>query len=1417
MRGRGVVVTAVLLAVSIAIWSWAATIWQLQTRLSNAGGNIKVRNQALQTTVGVTVFTNFTTSAPVPVTVTANPGYKISSLNRSGTLLPIGNYTTHYITTFQKSGGSPQSLVAGFAAQAQTITATVVGPGTISPTSVTVPYNGSATFTANPAANGAYLVSVSGGTYTDLNNAAITLPYPGAVKITASNVTSPRTVTATYTTFSVNAGPNQVGMVQSAVTLTGSMTGGGTPSWTQVSGPATTLTGAATLSASFVPTTSGTYVFQLAEYQGSTQVASATTQVQVVQSVTEYMRITCMGCHSDTGVYPRGASFRGWSASRHKVVGINCISCHTDGPMPTPVNSHVISSQTFSYFDGSGNFCLNGTCHNPGLVHKTPGMVCANCHGDYSGHLPDKTFLQVANACFSCHGGVNTTHYYSKTSLAPDQCRLCHNQSGHNPLPFASVPRVHFNGYTSYKNPNYAAAYVTPATQCADCHVAGDPSTPADTALLQYRTDWAASKHGSTTDAPWANSASHNWKASGTAGANAKKSASIATDCLRCHSAAGYLQFALYTSFAPVASTSDKYSEPLTCNACHVSGDFSAPRSIGPRTGYYNYSSRLTGRLNVTQVYPDVQRSNICLGCHVGREAGDTIKAIAQATAHQAYSTSFWQNLGFINSHYLTAGGQVFGTTGYEYPGFSYRNGGVDHSLVGTGTPQGPCVACHLPNSSHTLNPAQAAYALCNGCHRDGGTITPAFMEQQSANFQAGLKALAAALTQKGFTPSLDANGAPVYPYFTARNWGNEATAPGNMGAAFNYNLLAHDPGAFAHNPTYTKRLLRDSIDYLVYGEVDRNRDLTSTINGLLSNSTDQNNAKSLFTNAANGSAACAVCHSDAVDPLTGHNIVADYQLSIHASRPNGASCVSCHAPTDPVAHPHATMLTATADINLKCTGCHIPPVHSWPSYGLCSNCHNGHDPTPRLPAPHLANFSTAQYITANLSCDNCHYANDDRNDPLQLSFNIWTANRQWAKSGKADPKSPAYVTYDFKTLGSKGTPATSAGNDCVRCHTTTGYVNYVTSNFTDIHAWGTSGLAPGGDRKREMIACPACHTPTPFKSYDSLQTDMWGEPLQPAFSRRSVDAVPAYYNYSSDKTGRILLGASAIPDMGISNNCMVCHSGTVAGSTLKAISTKMGGASASFWNATPFIDGHGMGAAGIMFSTTGYHFPVTRTRTYQPSLSFTHDSIDAPYYGGQGACVACHLYTEKPHLFSPVSSASNGTITKIGAFYDVCSQCHDGGVQPIDLNNPANLDAKKQGFKSSLKALAAVFATKGIYFNPAKAPYFFNVKESALQGPASSYYTAWNALNAAAPAIYSGEALMGAAFDLRLLWSENGAYAHNDVYTKKLIYDAIDLLDNGLLDNSVSSTVGALSTAEASFTDADKTRAIGYVGVRPR
>ncbi|MBU5614571.1 PKD domain-containing protein [Geomonas azotofigens] len=1399
MGRKSLLVLCALLFVSAAVVSWGATTWQLQTKLSNTGGTLQVRDKAPQTIAGTVVYTNFTTSAQIPVSVAANYGYKISSLAKNGTTVPIGNYTSHYLTTFQKSGGATQTLVAGFTAQQYTVTASVTGPGSITPASTKVSYGGSTIFTSSPNATGCYLTSATGGSITDLNGGAVTLPYFGSVKITVSNVTAPRSVIANYTAYSADAGMDQLAQVNTTVRLSGSIVGNGTPSWSQVSGPAVSLTGANTLAPSFVPVSGGTYVFRLTQTVSNVAVASATTQVMVVASLVNDMRQRCMGCHAATGVNPNPYVFPGWSSSRHQSAGVSCVTCHTDGAMPTPINSSTVDQNTFSYQSGAGNFCLNGTCHQPGTTHKTVGMTCAGCHGNYRNHNPATTFSAALSACFTCHGAPNSTHYQVKSSLAGTDCLICHKPVGHDPAPDATVTPAHFNGYTSYANPSYAAAYVTPVTACADCHQGGDPKGSTDQVLLQFRSEWAASGHGDSGATAWKNSAYFNWKTAGTTGADAKASASVATDCQRCHSAAGYLKFALTTSIAPVAASPANYSEPLTCNACHQSGDFAAPRALSSRTGYYNYSGVVTGRLRVAAAYPDAGRSNLCLGCHVGRQAGVTLQALAQATAQKNYSSSFWRDLRFVDAHYLSAGGQLYGATGYHYPGVSYGNAGVNHVAIGA-SGAGPCVACHLPGSSHTLSAAAGNFTLCNGCHIDGGVVSAGFLAQRSDEFASGLKALAAALAAKGFTPLTDAAGKPQYPYFSTTNWGGHGDGPGNLGAAFNYNLLVHDPGAFAHNPAYVKRLVRDSIDFLIFGGIDRGRDLSATIESLLNATGDREKATAFLSFAGSGASACQVCHQGATDPLTGGNIFADYGATKHAKSPGGAACVSCHAPTATSVHPNAQpMLTATADINPKCLNCH--PVHPWPSEGICTNCHNGHRLKAVLPAPHLANFTTAQYVTPNLQCQNCHYQLDSQG---ARTFVVLQEHRDWAKGPKGNYRAAAATSFDFKTLGTPApaTPATTVQKDCVRCHTTTGFNNYVNSAFTAIAPFGIPGDAPDGDRTREMIGCSACHAPTPFDA---------------AFSRNIVGIanyatytydVTSWSSYSSAATRKIVRSKlyKTLPadDLGDSNTCVVCHAGKGAGQLIKQVVPGFRGGAAcasdpsivcrlgngvvaagmvnTFWGNVEFIDPHGGLAANFMYPGTlaqGYEFRVgtTVSTTYHVNIGMTN---------WQGPCVGCHMTSAAKHSFRAISSASNGVISAVTSTACSSTYCHGGSAF---LMSATALWTKRAGYEAALSLIASQLAAKGVHYNRAKAPYFFSTAVAADQSDATRL-TNWNRSTT-----FQGADMMGAAFNLRLLDSGSG-WVHNGSYTRRLLYDTIDYLDDGLQNNSVESTALAIPAA---------------------
>ncbi|BEH09270.1 C-type polyheme cytochrome OmcC [Geobacter sulfurreducens subsp. ethanolicus] len=338
--------------------------------------------------------------------------------------------------------------------------------------------------------------------------------------------------------------------------------------------------------------------------------------------------------------------------------------------------------------------------------------------------------------------------------------------------------------------------------------------------------------------------------------------------CQRCHTStgasnflnnpAGYDRTGAGNSFTHLAgwTSSNKRSdqnELLYCWGCHTKAGTGELRNPGAITEVYpgiNSTSTGTTGLDVTVSYPDIKGSNVCMGCHLGREVGDNIKAITDADGI----------LGFVNSHYLTAGGQLFGTTGYEYATRSYANPAFfQHDKIGTaaapgtGT-NGPCAGCHMTTpTSHLFLPVTkdgtgAITAItstaCVTCHAGTFALTPEGLTAEEEEYVASLEALKAALAGKGI---LFFN---AHPYFYRDTNANGIADPGEtvssnaftnwagvyglalwqdvMGAAFNANLLIHDPGGYAHNRFYSKRLIWDSIDFIFDGVL--NNDVTAAI-----------------------------------------------------------------------------------------------------------------------------------------------------------------------------------------------------------------------------------------------------------------------------------------------------------------------------------------------------------------------------------------------------------------------------------------------------------------------------------------------------------------------------------------------------------------------------------------------------------
>jgi|GEM_PF-1649635 len=444
------IAAAVLCVAMTAAWSWAATVYQLQTKLSNAGGTLKVRNNATQSAVGITVFSNFTTSKPVSVTVAANPGYTIAAITKSGSRQTVSDPAT-FTTTFLKSSGSVQSLVASFSAIKSLVSSAATTnagdlAGAVSPAVAQVSYNGSVTLTATPSITSGYVnaIAVDGIPY-----AGVSLPAAGPLSFTLTGVNTNRTVAVTFKNASVSAGSDVVGTINAPVTLRGNAPSIGNVVWTQVGGPATaTITGDTSATASVSAPAAGSYRFQLASQLGGTTLATSTVGVTLVASTTDYERSSCNGCHSPNGADPSTA-FNTWSTSRHKASSISCSVCHSgEGMPPTPQTTAANSCEACHSGSGPETAKFQASYHWNNHLEYGPEFTGGAVEGqlDANNSYTTKEDGTVVTCAYRCHfkpglgpdptkrstGGL-TYSEDGKTYNRPsgDSCLACHNQ--HNP------------------------------------------------------------------------------------------------------------------------------------------------------------------------------------------------------------------------------------------------------------------------------------------------------------------------------------------------------------------------------------------------------------------------------------------------------------------------------------------------------------------------------------------------------------------------------------------------------------------------------------------------------------------------------------------------------------------------------------------------------------------------------------------------------------------------------------------------------------------------------------------------------------------------------------------------------------------------------------------------------------------------
>ena len=222
--------------------------------------------------------------------------------------------------------------------------------------------------------------------------------------------------------------------------------------------------------------------------------------------------------------------------------------------------------------------------------------------------------------------------------------------------------------------------------------------------------------------------------------------------------------------------------------------------------------------------------ANLCIMCHQGRESTVSVNAAIQRANVGDDTVS--PALNFRNPHYFAAGATKFGSEvhgAYEYTGKSYM--GYFQHVSGFES----CVQCH---DSHALTVKVDQCATCHPAVNETGGVrnirlgSPADYDGDGDTTEGIAKEIETEqekLLASIQTYAANVIGTPIvynpqaYPYWYVDDngdgiWGETETTryaqwtPTLLRAAYNYQWVVKDPGAFAHNNEYILQILFDSI-----------------------------------------------------------------------------------------------------------------------------------------------------------------------------------------------------------------------------------------------------------------------------------------------------------------------------------------------------------------------------------------------------------------------------------------------------------------------------------------------------------------------------------------------------------------------------------------------------------------------------
>jgi hypothetical protein len=340
-----------------------------------------------------------------------------------------------------------------------------------------------------------------------------------------------------------------------------------------------------------------------------------------------------------------------------------------------------------------------------------------------------------------------------------------------------------------------APATVQPATS--------SPAGSLPLTQIPFYAEWAASPHARRDAEPF-----NHWN----------KEGAIPVACARCHSTPGFLDYLGADGTAPGAVNHPApVGTVITCIACHNDKTLALTSVTFP------------SGLKAENLGAEAR----CMTCHQGVESEASVDKAVAGIADDTVGPK----LTFINVHYRAAGATLYGSQArgaYEYPGKTYAGRYVHrapynrctscHDLHTVEVKVSDCAACHKEvtdkRSLHLIRVSKADYDG-NGDSKEGIAQE---VELLRGRLLGAIMDYAKTISNKPIVYDVHA-----YPYFFIDSNSNGAAdkdeakfpnkynawTPRLLKAAYNYQFVTKDPGAYAHNPTYTLQILHDSLSDL--------------------------------------------------------------------------------------------------------------------------------------------------------------------------------------------------------------------------------------------------------------------------------------------------------------------------------------------------------------------------------------------------------------------------------------------------------------------------------------------------------------------------------------------------------------------------------------------------------------------------